>query len=251
MRTNGWARFHHPDYIAAKSYFPIRTELAKAYAALETYERDRLALLGRFKGTADIGPVFDLPCLLDSKFASLDLCYYCQSPLRQLSDLSLPYNYVKTGSDLSHGYAATRTAFECQECGWWAIETEGHDAVEYGKAGNPQPVVSPGVPGLSELIGVTTRCARKAGAIRSSKLVGSAGAAMSVAFPITRFQNLPQANGMAAIRTYSCRSSPVCFVSNALKAAFSGLVPVRARNSSTLVSVTWPPDARFGSCRTT
>jgi hypothetical protein len=30
----------------------------------------------------------------------------------------------------------------------------------------------------------------------------------------------------------------------------SGLVPVRARNSSTLVSVTWPPDAGLGSCRT-
>jgi hypothetical protein len=56
--------------------------------------------------------------------------------------------------------------------------------------------------------------------------------------------------GWLRFAVVSCRLPAACFASNALEAAFSGLVPVRARNTSTLVSVTWPPDARFGSCCT-
>jgi hypothetical protein len=43
----------------------------------------------------------------------------------------------------------------------------------------------------------------------------------------------------------------LCFSSSARKARFSGLEPVRSRNTCTPCSVTLPPEERLGSCRTT
>ena len=40
------------------------------------------------------------------------------------------------------------------------------------------------------------------------------------------------------------------FRKHLLNATYCGLVPDRARNLATVVSVTWPPDDRLGSCRT-
>src|SRR6202047_1859826 len=45
-------------------------------------------------------------------------------------------------------------------------------------------------------------------------------------------------------------SERACLSKSARNARFSGLEPVRLRNSSTSVSVVRPPDKRFGSCLT-
>lgn len=136
MRRNGWAKVHAPGYIAGKRDVPFHIQLTEDRYADEHRKAARLATLNSMRDIANIGPVFDIPCILDEKFSPFNSCHYCKKPLRVLPDPSLPYAYAENNDDMTHGTAAARTVFECDHCGWWAIETEGHDAVENGGDGD-------------------------------------------------------------------------------------------------------------------
>ncbi|MBN8944972.1 MAG: restriction endonuclease [Rhizobiales bacterium] len=136
MRRNGWAKVHCPVYIADKRDVPFHIQLKESRLDDEYTRNERRIRLKSVRDIANIGPIFDIPCILDEKFSPFAPCHYCKGPLRILPAPSLPYGYAENNDDMRHGCAAARTVFECDHCGWWAIETEGHDAVENGGDGD-------------------------------------------------------------------------------------------------------------------